>query len=58
MVSLQPENLIIARKLNITVSEKEKKRGSIVRDPLHESVEDIIRDWDLEDIKPSHSMFT
>ena len=37
---------------------KEKRGGSIVRDPLRENVEDIIKDWELEDIKPVCVQFT
>ena len=37
---------------------KEKRGGSIVRDLLREKTEDIIRDWDLEDIKPARGQFT
>ena len=37
---------------------EEKKGGSIVRDPDREWVEDIMLDWDLEDIKPSRGNFT
>ena len=58
LTSLHPENLILVGYLNIIFSFKEKKWGSIVRDPLREAVEDIMRDWDLEDINPSHGLFT
>ena len=37
---------------------RKKKGGSPVRDPAREWVEDIIMDWDLEDIKPSKGKFT
>jgi hypothetical protein len=37
---------------------EEKKGGSIVRDLAREWVEDIMLDWDLEDIKPSRGKFT
>ena len=46
------ENIILAGDLNLTLDVSEKKGGSIVRDPKRECVEDIILDWDLEDIKP------
>ena len=40
--SLHPENLIMDGDLNITLSVKEKKGGSIVRYPLREMVEDLM----------------
>ena len=51
--SQNPESIILAWDLNITINAKEKKSGSLVRDPLREIVEDVMRDWDLEDIKPN-----
>ena len=39
-----PENVIIARDLNLTLAANEKKGGSPVRDPAREWVEDIILD--------------
>jgi exonuclease III len=53
-----PENIIIAGDLNITLSSSEKKGGSPVRDPAREWVEDLIMDWDLEDIKPARGKYT
>ena len=47
-----PENVIITGDLNITLSVEEKKGGSPVIDPAREWVEDLILEWDLEDIKP------
>ena len=44
--------------MNVTLALWEKKGGSPVRDPAREWVEDIILDWDLEDIKPSKGKFT
>ena len=38
--SRKPENIILAEDLNITLNAKEKKGGSIVRDPLREIVDD------------------
>ena len=58
LTSLHPENLILVRYLNIIISFKEKKWGLIVRDPLREAVEDIMRDWDLEDIIPTQCLYT
>ena len=54
----QPENLILAWDFNITLSSKENNAGYIVRDPLCKLIEDIIMDWDLEDIKPSNCQYT
>ena len=53
-----PINIIIAGDLNVTLAAEEKKGGSPVRDPAREWVEDIILDWELEDIKPSRGKFT
>jgi exonuclease III len=35
-----------------------KKGGTIVRDPICEWVEEIILDWELEDIKPTRGKYT
>jgi exonuclease III len=51
-------NLIVAGDLNVTLSQAEKKGGSIVRDPAREWVEDLISDWELEDITPTNGKFT
>ena len=53
-----PENVIVAWDLNITLPIKEEKGGSLVRDPTREWVEDLILDWDLEDIKLAWGGFT
>ena len=53
-----PENLIIAGDLNVTLSLADKKGGLIVRDPAREWVEDLMLDWDLEDIIPDSGKFT
>eukprot|EP00253_Pinus_taeda_P025142 PITA_25142 len=53
-----PENIIIASDLNVTLTLDEKKGGSKVRDPAREWVEDIMIGWDMEDIKPSSGKFT
>eukprot|EP00253_Pinus_taeda_P004771 PITA_04771 len=53
-----PENIIIAGDLNVTLALDEKKGGYNVRDPAREWVEDIMIGWDLEDIKPSLGKFT
>jgi hypothetical protein len=54
----QIENIILVGDLNVTLSQGEKKGGTIVRDPIREWVEDIILDWELEDIKPSRGKYT
>eukprot|EP00253_Pinus_taeda_P032065 PITA_32065 len=46
------------RDLNVTLAIDEKKGGSPVRDPAREWVEDIMLDWDLEDIKPTAGKYT
>lgn len=55
---LQPDNIIIAGDLNVTLATNEKKGGSPVRDPAREWVEDIILGWDLMDIMPVKGNFT
>lgn len=52
------DNIILARDLNITLSDRGKRGSSKVRDPSREWVEDIISEWDLEDIKPLRGNFT
>jgi exonuclease III len=54
----QIENIIIVGDLNVTLSQGEKKGGTIVRDPIREWIEDIKLDWELEDIKPSRGKNT
>eukprot|EP00253_Pinus_taeda_P001787 PITA_01787 len=53
-----PDNIIIAGDMNVTLAANEKRGGSQVRDPAREWVEDLILGWDLEDIKPSSGKFT
>ena len=48
----KPENLVLAGDLNVTLALAEKKGGSLVRDPAREWVEDLMLEWDLEDITP------
>jgi exonuclease III len=52
------ENLVVAGDLNVTLSLAEKKGGSIVRDPAREWVEDLMSEWELEDIPPTNGKFT
>jgi hypothetical protein len=52
------ENIIIGGDLNVTLAATEKKGGSIVRDPAREWVEDIMSDWELEDVKPTKGKYT
>eukprot|EP00253_Pinus_taeda_P012315 PITA_12315 len=58
LLEQNPENIIIAGDLNVTLDIDEKKGGSIVRDPAREWVEDIMLGWDLEDIKLSSGKYT
>lgn len=58
MIISHLDNFVIAGDLNLTLSSEEKRGGNIVRDPAREWVEDIIFDWDLEDIKPIRGKFT
>ena len=53
-----PENLVVAGDLNVTLTQAEKKGGSIFRDPAREWVEDLMLDWELEDILPENGKFT
>jgi hypothetical protein len=52
------ENFIIAGDLNLTLISTEKRGGNIVRDPTREWAKDLMKDWDLLDIKPSTGKFT
>ena len=56
--SHQLGNIVLDGDLNVTLSLREKKGGSIVRDPIREWVEDIIMEWYIDDIKPSCGKFT
>ena len=49
---------ILARDLNVTVYQSEKRKGSVVQDPIREQVDELILDWDLTDIIPSKGKFT
>jgi exonuclease III len=52
------DNIILGGDLNVTLAQGEKKGGSIVRDPAREWVEDLMSDWDLEDVKPTKGRYT
>lgn len=52
------ENIIIAGDLNLSLLSSEKRGGSIVRDPARESVEDLMQDWNLIDIKLTIGKYT
>jgi len=53
-----PQNIVIAGDLNITINQSEKKGGSLTRDPFKDQVESIMQDWDLLDIKLKKGKFT
>ena len=48
----------MAGDLNVTLALAKKKGGSIVWDPARERVEDLMLDWELEDIIPDSGKFT
>ena len=50
--------MVLAGDMNVTLTLWEKKGGYPVRDPAREWVEDIMLDWELEDIKPTSGKFT
>ena len=52
------ENLVVAGDLNVTLLLDEKKGGSIFRDLAREWVEDLMSDWELEDISLINGKFT
>ena len=52
------ENLVVAGDLNVTLALAERKGGSLVRDSAREWVEDLMMDWELEDIPPDKGKFT
>eukprot|EP00253_Pinus_taeda_P009309 PITA_09309 len=52
------ENIVITGDFNLTLLSSEKRGGSIVRDPARETVEDLMQDRDLIDIKPTTGKYT
>eukprot|EP00253_Pinus_taeda_P001799 PITA_01799 len=53
-----PQNIILARDLNITLDPQEKKEGVRGKDPFHASVESLVLEWDLLDHKPKKDRYT
>ena len=53
-----PKNLVVPGDLNVTLALAEKKGGSIVWDPAREWVEDLMLEWELEDIIPDRGKYT
>jgi len=51
-------NIVIVGDLNVTLSLSEEKGGSLVCDLTREWVEELILDWDLEDIKLARGKYT
>jgi exonuclease III len=52
------KNSIVGGDFNVVLSNKEKRGGSIIKDPFKESMEDLIADWELVDIKPKIWKYT
>ena len=52
------DNVVVVGDLNVTLALAERKGGSLVRDPAREWVEDLMMDWELEDIPPDKGKFT
>ena len=53
-----PSNIILASDLNITLAPNENKGGMCGRDHLQETVEELILDWDSNDLKLKSGRFT
>ena len=49
---------ILTVDFNTTISIKENKGGSIVKDSFREHLENLIEKWDLIDISPKRGTFT
>ena len=52
------KNSIVARGLNLVLSNKEKKGFNIVHDSFMEKMEDIISGWYMIDVIPKNDKFT
>ena len=52
------ENIILASDLNVILNQVDKRGGYLVRDPIREHVDDLILDWELNDVIPSKGKFT
>jgi ribonuclease HI/exonuclease III len=53
-----PSNIILAGDLNIVLKSKEKRGGSISRDPMLTFVEELQQQWDLLDFSPIRGLYT
>jgi ribonuclease HI/exonuclease III len=53
-----PSNIILAGDLNIVLKPKEKRGGSISRDPMLTFVEELQHHWDLLDFSPIRGLYT
>jgi hypothetical protein len=49
---------VIVGDFNVIRNKDEKTGGSFGRDPLHEKIEKLIKEWDLIDVKPQHWKLT
>ena len=58
MIGKKHSPCIIAGDFNVTISTKERREGSKIRDPFGERMEDLISLWGLSDIKPKNGNFT
>ena len=52
------DNVVLTGDINVTLNQKEKRGGSVVREPIREQVDEIILDWDLVDVIPAKWKFT
>ena len=55
---LHGKDIIIAGDFNTKKSILEKRRGSIIRDPFGENLEDLMADLDLLDPMPKNGKYT
>jgi hypothetical protein len=53
----QLNDSIVVGDFNTMLSSKEKRWGSVVRDPMRETMEDLISDWDSVDVKPTKGKY-